>query len=144
MAAVLGIDAAWAQDNPSGIALIEKIDAIWRLRLAASNLRDFAHGCGLEAPAAAGVGFAVLCAEHILGGRAPDLVAVDMPLSHAPITGRRPSDIGVSRRFGAAKCATHSPSAARPGIVSGRLHEECKARGYRLKTLTSPAHPLTL
>jgi predicted RNase H-like nuclease len=142
--AVLGIDAAWTEGNPSGIALVERTGAVWRLKLAASNLGDFARGCDLEAEAKAGVGHAVLCAEHALGGRLPDLIAVDMPLSHRPIVGRRPSDIGVSRRFGAAKCATHSPSAQRPGKVSGRFHEDCRAKGYRLKTLTSPAHPWSL
>jgi predicted RNase H-like nuclease len=144
MAAVLGVDAAWTESNPSGIALIERIGVTWRLKAAASNLGDFAQVCNLPAPADAGVGFAVACAERLLGGSPPDLVAVDMPLSHEPIVGRRASDIGVSRRFGAAKCATHSPSAERPGKVSARLHEECRARGYRLKTLTSPEHPLTL
>jgi predicted RNase H-like nuclease len=133
MAAVLGVDAAWTEHNPSGYALIEKVGADWRLRAAAANLQDFAKACGLKAGERAPISFSIACAERLLG-EAPNLIAVDMPLSHAPITGRRPSDIGVSRRFGAAKCATHSPSAARPGKVSDRLHEDCKAKGYRLLT----------
>lgn len=144
MTAVLGIDAAWTERNPSGIALIERIGATWRLKVAASNLRDFARACDVAPPADAGVGFAVACAKRILDGRPPDLIAVDMPLSLQPITGRRLSDIGVSRRFGAAKCATHSPSWERPGKVSARFHEDCRVEGYRLKTLSSPVHPLTL
>ena len=144
MASVLGIDAAWTEDNDSGIALIEGEGTTWRLKLAASNLLDFARACGLETPAEAGVGFSVTCAERILGGRLPDLIAVDMPLSRKPITKRRPSDIGVSKRFGAAKCSTHSPSAERPGKVSCQLHKDCEAKGYQLKTIRSLAHPLTL
>ncbi len=89
MASVLGIDAAWTEDNDSGIALIERIGATWRLRAAAPNIEGFARACGLETPAEAGVGFSVTCAERILGGRLPDLIAVDMPLSRKPITKRR-------------------------------------------------------
>ncbi|WP_158812591.1 DUF429 domain-containing protein [Methylocapsa sp. S129] len=144
MVAVLGIDAAWTRHNPSGFALIEKVGAHWRLGAAASNIQDFACASSLEAAKESGLDFAIVCAERMLGGRLPDLIAVDMPLSRHPITGRRASDIKVSSRFGAAKCATHSPSAVRPGKVSDQLHEHCKARGYRLKTLTSPAHPWTL
>jgi predicted RNase H-like nuclease len=144
MTAVLGIDAAWTKHNPSGFALIEKVGAHWRLRAAASNIEGFARDCGMEPANEAGLDFAIACAERALGGRLPELIAVDMPLSRNPIVGRRASDIGVSRRFGAAKCATHSPSAARPGKVSDQLHEDCKRRGYRLKTAASPQSPLTL
>jgi predicted RNase H-like nuclease len=144
MGAVLGVDAAWTEHKPSGIALIEKVGAIWLLKAATASLPDFARRCGLEAPRRVGLSFAIDCARRLLGGRLPDLVAVDMPLSHAPIVGRRLSDIGISKRFGAAKCSTHSPSAARPGKVSDRLHEDCKARGYRLRTAASPPHSLAL
>jgi predicted RNase H-like nuclease len=144
MAAVLGIDAAWTKHNPSGFALIEKVGAHWRLRVAAPNIEGFARGCGMELANEAGLDFAIACAEYALGGCLPDLIAVDMPLSRNPIVGRRASDRGVSSRFGAAKCATHSPSAERPGKVSDQLHEDCRRKGYRLKTATSPQSPLAL
>ena len=144
MAAVLGIDAAWTKHNPSGFALIEQVGAHWRLRAVASDIEGFARACGLEPANKVGLDFAIVCAERALGGRLPDLIAVDMPLSRNPIVGRRASDIGVSLRFGAAKCATHSPSAARPGKVSDQLHEDCRRKGYRLKTATSPQSPLAL
>lgn len=136
MAAVLGIDAAWTEKNDSGFALAEKIGGRWRLSAAASNIRRFAAACGLdgEAETKAGPAFAIVCAERILGDRLPDLIAVDMPLSRKDITGRRASDIEVSRRFGAAKCATHSPSEDRPGKVSAKLRRACEARGYTLAT----------
>jgi predicted RNase H-like nuclease len=135
--AVLGIDAAWTERNPSGFALIDNGVGPWRLGAAAPNLREFADKCGLSDEEGQGANFALRCAEKLIG-RLPDLVAVDMPLSNRPIEGRRTSDIAVSRRFGAAKCATHSPSAERPGQVGFRLHEDCKARGYQLIT-SAPA-----
>ena len=144
MAAVLGIDAAWTKHNPSGFALIEKVGAHWRLRAAAPNIEGFARACGVEVVEQAGLGFAIGCAQRALDGRLPDLIAVDMPLSRNPIVGRRASDLRVSSRFGAAKCATHSPSAQRPGKVSDQLHEDCRRKGYRLKTAMSPQSSLAL
>jgi predicted RNase H-like nuclease len=140
MAAVLGVDAAWTERNASGYALVEMEDGRWRLRAAAPDLQTFAQACGLRGSEGQGANLALRCVENTLDGRLPDLIAVDMPLSHKPIDGRRTSDIAVSRRFGAQKCATHSPSAERPGKVSFRLHEACKARGYALITSAPWAH----
>lgn len=144
MVAVLGIDAAWTKDGDSGFALVEKVDDAWRLKAAASNIQEFARACGLEAANGAGFDFAIACAERMLGSRLPDLLAVDMPLSQKPITGRRCSDRQISRHFGAAKCSTHSPSEARPGPVGRQLQQACARRGYCLKTSTSQEHPLAL
>lgn len=144
MRAVLGIDAAWTEHNDSGFALVEQADEGWRLTAAGSNIAEFARSCGLDATKGAGVAFGFVCAERLLGGRLPDLIAVDMPLSRQPIDRRRTSDIAISRRFGAQKCATHSPSADRPGRVSHRLHEDCKTRGYTLVTSAPPASARSL
>jgi predicted RNase H-like nuclease len=135
MIAVFGIDAAWTESNASGYALVEKRAGGWRLRAAAPNLQRFAEACGLNGGEGKGADFALRCAERALG-RLPDLVAVDMPLSRKRIEGRRKSDEAISRRFGAAKCATHSPSKNRPGDVSTKLRMACEARGYVL--VTSP------
>ncbi len=67
-----------------------------------------------------------------LAGRAPDLVAVDMPLARTPIVGRRASDLAVSRAYGAAKAATHSPSALRPGRLSDKLRADFERQGFAL------------
>jgi predicted RNase H-like nuclease len=143
MAAVLGIDAAWTAHHPSGYALIGEEGGRWRLKAAAPNLATFAAACGSTNSPGADVGLALDCARKMLG-RLPNVVAVDMPLSRLPITGRRASDLGVSRRFGAAKCATHSPSAIRPGPISEELRHACEARGYELVTATSALPALAL
>ena len=134
MAAVLGIDAAWTEKNPSGFALIEKFGPAWRLRAAAPNIEEFASLCGLTVPGDGAAGFGLDCAERMLAGSLPDLVAVDMPLSLERIERRRKSDKAVSRAFGAAQCATHSPSKDRPGAVSADLLTRCRAKGYTLIT----------
>ena len=63
-----------------------------------------------------------------------DLVAVDMPLSHSPIEGRRLSDNKVSAHYGSRQCGTHSPNASCPGLLSAKLVEEFERRGYPLRT----------
>jgi len=130
VAAVLGIDAAWTAKNASGYALVETRGGGWRLRAAAPNLRAFSLICGRDREGP-GMAAAIADARRLLG-YAPDLVAVDMPMSKNEISGRRASDLGVSRRFAAAKCATHSPSAERPGKVSGAFRAACEQAGYTL------------
>ncbi len=141
MSAVLGIDAAWTEHNESGFALVEKADRAWRLTAAGSNIAEFACACGLDAAEGAGPGFALACARNALDGSLPDLVAVDMPLSRKEIVGRTESDMAISRGFGAAKCATHSPLPNRPGEIGRRLQRACEAEGYRLKTATGGLRP---
>jgi predicted RNase H-like nuclease len=144
MRAVLGIDAAWTQNNPSGFALLEETNGAWRLRVAASDVVAFARACGTDAAKADGEAFGLDCAERLLGGRLPDLIAVDMPLSRRPIVGRRVADRLVSKRFGKAKCSTHSPLPDRPGEISVALRRRCEAKGYVLATSSPPAGVLSL
>jgi predicted RNase H-like nuclease len=144
MAAVLGIDAAWTQTNQSGFALVESGDDGWILRAAAPSLGCFARAAGLETESPSGLAEGLACARRLLGGRSPDLIAVDMPLSKKPITGRRASDDMVSKCFGAAKCGTHSPSATRPGDVSVALLDALEAEGYSLVVVPPPAGALSL
>lgn len=84
---------------------------------------------------------ALLEACRRLAGRAPDLVAVDMPLALSPIVGRRVSDLAVSRAFGAAKAATHSPSALRPGPLADKLREDFAREGFALCTASGARAP---
>src|ERR1700756_4245829 len=101
MRTVLGIDAAWTGRQPSGVALAEETGRGWRLKAVASSYARFEALAGLapEPPAERGMKpDASACpppCRH-LAGREPDLIAIDMPLSRLPITGRRKSDNLVS------------------------------------------------
>jgi predicted RNase H-like nuclease len=142
MAAVLGIDAAWTARNASGYALIETRGGAWRLRAVGPNLATFSLRCR-GVVEGQGMIAALQCARSLLN-YAPDLIAVDMPLSKKEIVGRRASDLGVSRRFGAAKCATHLPSAERPGKVSNAFRVACERAGYELIVSAGAFPPLSL
>lgn len=139
--AVLGIDAAWTIHQPSGVALAVETSRGWRIVAAESSYQRFqAFAESRSVPQLAPSGSPIeveglLASAERLCGRLPDLVAVDMPLSHSPITGRRKSDREVSRAYGAKQCGTHSPSADRPGQVSDQLRQNFEAAGFPLQTL---------
>jgi len=135
--AVLGIDAAWTSANPSGFALAVNTGTGWKLRAAADSYavfhrlahdRDWLGAKSLPEPAI------ILQTAGILADRPIDVVAVDMPLSMAPINGRRASDNAVSREYGSRFCSTHSPSVSRPGKISDDLRTGFLAVGYDLAT----------
>lgn len=146
--AVLGIDAAWTAGQPSGVALVVREPAGWRLAACAASYGNFqalAENCG--APAASPFGSvpeaaALLQSCKLLGGRGVDLVAIDMPMSRTPIVGRRCSDDAVSRAYGARHCSTHSPSSQRPGRISDDLRSGFEAAGYPLLTGGAVTHGL--
>jgi predicted RNase H-like nuclease len=140
MRTVLGIDAAWTLTNPSGVALIEETPGGWRLRAVESSYARFHALAGRASPDADRPAGSrpdpdrLLATCRHLTGRLPDLVAVDMPLSRLPIIGRRVCDRLVSSAYGARKCATHSPSAVRPGRISDELRADFESAGYVLWT----------
>lgn len=138
---VLGIDAAWTATRPSGVALAVEVAGRWTLRAVAPSYDHFlAPGRGERLTGTAGGSIpdavALLAAAQRIAGAAVSLVAIDMPLSHAPITGRRPSDNAIARAFGARHCSTHSPSILRPGALSDTLRADFAAAGYPLRTGT--------
>jgi predicted RNase H-like nuclease len=140
MRTVLGIDAAWTLTQPSGVALVTETASGWRLLAVESSYQRFHdHAANVLIPDARPLGsppvaHALLASCAALSGRAVDLVAIDMPLSHAPIIGRRPCDNAVSRAYGARKCGTHTASALRPGPISDALTAAFGACGYPLRT----------
>ena len=134
--AVLGIDAAWTATEPSGVALAVETDGGWRLAAVEAGYDHFlerADGAdpGLGRPRGASAEAAKLVAAvSRLVGRAPDCVAIDMPVGPNPIVGRRACDDAISRLYGARKAAVHSPGALRPGPISDALSAGFAALGF--------------
>lgn len=129
---VLGIDAAWTAANPSGVALAARTNGFWHLIAAAASFEEFvalSGDCRGSGPAA------LVTTAACLAGRAPDLVAVDMPMMDAPIIGRRSADNAVNRAYAGRGAGTHSPTADRPGAVGRALEAGLSAIGYPLATL---------
>lgn len=138
---VLGIDAAWTQRNPSGVALITGEQRQLRCLAVAPSYASFLNLLGPTAvgwtskqPGGECDAGRLLAAAETMAGKPVTCVAVDMPLSKNPIAGRRKADAEVSRAFGAWHCATHSPSSERPGPLGLRLREQFETAGYPLTT----------
>ena len=136
---MLGIDAAWTLHNPSGVALAVEAETGWRLLAAEASYSRFLALAEGGTPEARPSGSRpepgeLLAAAKKLAGVDVSLIAFDMPLSHEPITGRRASDAAVSRAYARQKCATHAPSAERPGPISDALRAGFASLGYPLHT----------
>jgi predicted RNase H-like nuclease len=140
MGAVLGIDAAWTATQPSGVAVAVGSADGWRLISVATSygrFQDCADGGILDGQRPMGSlpdAPILLAAASKLCGTPIDLVALDMPLAHTPIVGRRFCDNEVSRAYGGRKCGTHSPSVIRPGRISDELKIGFERAGYLLLT----------
>jgi predicted RNase H-like nuclease len=129
---VLGIDAAWTSANPSGVALAARTGTVWHLIAAAASFEEFIRLADGNAGSGPSGLIATVCR---LAGRAPDLIAVDMPMMDAPILARRAADNAVNRAYSGRGAGTHSPTADRPGLVGRALEAALSAAGYPLATL---------
>jgi predicted RNase H-like nuclease len=147
MVGVLGIDAAWTEKEPSGVALLEGSPGDWRCVAVAPNYDSFltlAEGVPVDwsiksRGAIPDVGPLLAAEKKLLSSQELGVVTVDMPLSTEPITGRREADSAISRVYGGRGAAVHSPSAERPGAISDQLSEAFAAAGFPLATETTPA-----
>ncbi|MCZ2115919.1 MAG: DUF429 domain-containing protein [Anaerolineae bacterium] len=142
MKTVLGIDAAWTPGNPSGVALVQGVGRKWKCLGVAPSYESFislADGRPVDWKMNRFDGTPpdvsrLLQAARELAKREVDLVAIDMPVSNARITGRRRADNRVSEVFGGRNCATHSPSAERPGKMGEKIAKGFAEAGNKLVT----------
>jgi predicted RNase H-like nuclease len=139
MRLVLGIDAAWTEKNPSGVALAQEDSNGWRLIAVESSYERFRERAKGREPQAQPSGEkpdvpSLLDACRRLAEREPDLVAVDMPLSRCRITGPRQSDRCLSAAFAALWAGAYSPNELRPGPISPQMRDQFKKREYPLCT----------
>ena len=143
MTAVLAIDAAWTEREPSGVAVLAR-DARtgWRCAGLAPSYAAFialAAGVAVDWSARSFTGDrpaadSLLAAAEHLAGQQVGLVTVDMPVSTVPISGRRAADNAVSKAFGRFQCGTHTPNPRRPGAIGRVLSEGFTAAGYPVAT----------
>ena len=132
---ILGIDAAWSLTQPSGVAVVVNEGQRWRLVAVEASYSCFINGRSHLKPAGSSPNARDLLSAAAEKAEAPvDLVAIDMPLSRVPITGRRWSDDAISRAYGAKHCSTHSPTSVCPGAISDQLRAAFTDAGYPLLT----------
>jgi predicted RNase H-like nuclease len=147
MRAILGIDAAWTNHHPSGVALIRQLQTGgWESVVVSPSheafLRQFPEL--MDAPSTKVPVAALVKAARQLAGVEVDLVVADIPLARKPIRGRRLADREISKLFGSRGCAAHSPTPIRPGHISDDLRDDFQRCGFPLATRRAnpPGHAL--
>lgn len=98
--AVLGIDAAWTEKEPSGVALWAQQGNSWSCLKVAPSYSAFCNDFSWEEPVVGGkadVPTIIATCKNLLGHDNLVVAAVDMPLSVLPITQRRAADDLVSK-----------------------------------------------
>lgn len=140
MATILGIDAAWTEKEPSGVALISATSDGWRSIAVAPSYDIFIDLAGNKkanwnmktikgSPPDI---FSLLTAAERLAGEQIQIVAIDMPVATVPFKGRRVADNAISIAFGSRWCSAHSPNSERPGRISRNISTALEASGYQL------------
>lgn len=149
MAIVLGIDAAWTAHGSSAVALLHTGSQARRIIAVAPSYTSFvglADGRPVDWSRASkgplDVG-QLLNAAVRLAGSPVDVVAIDMPMSRASITGYREAERKLSSAFGAFQVSTHTPNQERPGAHGRRITSDFSGAGFRLATALTPM-PLSL
>jgi predicted RNase H-like nuclease len=143
--AVLGIDAAWTDGEPSGVALVVERSGRWVCEAVAPSYECFLAGPRVvvdwrQRPAGTPPdprGLLGAC-RRIAPDAELQVAALDLPLATSPITRRRAADDGVSREFGARWCSAHSPTPARPGRLTDVVRRGFEEEGFHLATTTLP------
>ena len=142
--AVLGIDAAWTDHEPSGMALVARRGGRWLALGVAPSAEAFGRQFSWAEPVAGGpmdIAAVLEASAELLNGIPLAVVAVDMPLATVPIRGRRTADQRVSEQFGHRGCSTHSPNTRRPGRTGEGLSRALATRGFALDTHGSCPRP---
>ncbi len=135
---VLGIDAAWTEHHPSGVALITRVKQGFRIVRLGRSYEEFLAERGFildkdEKPLGGLPAFKEIIKVASEQGRGEvQVIALDMPLSRGLITGRRACDNMISRIYGGRGASTHSPSRERPGSLSEDFRDTLVTLGFHL------------
>lgn len=138
---VLGIDAAWTENEPSGVALVQAAARGWSCVAVAPSYSSFiavADGIPVDwsvKPMGSSLrADALITAARKLAGGDVEIISADIPLATVRITGRREADKAVSKAFAKNWCSTHSPNEQRPGVISEAIRDTIEKQGYSLAT----------
>ena len=146
MQAILGIDAAWTEHEPSGVALIQGENETWNVLCLAPSYDSFvacSQGSSVDwnAPnftASSPNVTQLMNAARDMAVADISVVALDIPIAKAKFDSRRAADSAISKEFGSRGCAAHSPNAVRPGPLSQSITSQLSDEGARLATTTEP------
>lgn len=130
---ILGIDAAWTNKEPSGVALLEYSDHLKPKLIQAG--RSYEEFCLSDIDWTNNVTGTSPEFKNIIDfclsqNWDVDVIALDIPLSPITIEGRREADNLISKRYGKVGASTHSPTLDRPGYVSTSIYDQLIDLGF--------------
>lgn len=136
---ILGVDAAWSERNPSGLALLQwepgEKPSIIAIARSYDEFLNYTLGRDIDwkmCVRGSKPDFRIILEKiYSLTSEKPRVIALDLPLSPYPIIGRRACDNKVSSLYGKMGAAVHSPSADNTA-VSGMVYEQLTVAGYDL------------
>ena len=130
---ILGVDAAWTEKEPTGVALlaINNDNSIEVVKIA----RSYEEFCKEKirwdnSVTGSKPNFSGLLNYCINNGWDINLIALDIPLSPERIVARRECDGQISRHYGGYGASTHSPNKSRPGVISETIFKQLSELGY--------------
>ena len=140
---VLGIDAAWTENQPSGISLLASKDdeqcKILRLGDSYENFLEKRQHLTVK-PKGSKPEITKIIKNCEALGYSVDAIAVDMPLSNELITKRRSCENEISKAYAAKGASVHSPTIDRPGVIALDLIQSLREQGYFLATKNNKVH----
>lgn len=133
---ILGVDAAWTDKEPSGVALLKEVpgEKPEIIRVGRSYLEFSSGGVNWNLPVVGSVPNFYDILKTI--GKI-DVVALDIPLSPYPISCRRKADNIISGLYGNKGASTHTPNENRPGVISTMIFEQLTNQGFVLASKLS-------
>jgi predicted RNase H-like nuclease len=143
---VLGVDAAWTETNPSGVALLKcyKEHKKPELIKAARSYKEFCSGEEIDwnrSASGSAPDFGTLIKYCKVQGYSVDVVALDIPLSPKPIKRYRAADLEISRLYGARGAAVHAPNENRPGKISKVIYDQLVKCSFKWESKMVRSHP---
>lgn len=130
---ILGVDCAWTEKEPSGIALVEYQPSIGANLIKLGRSYDEFYSDEIDwntkvhgnAP-----DFTSLLQYCTNNGWSVDLITLDIPLASELIRGRRSCDSEISKFYGGKGASVHSPNADRPGEIALSIYEQLNDSGF--------------
>ncbi|PLW79448.1 hypothetical protein C0585_07720 [Candidatus Woesearchaeota archaeon] len=132
---ILGVDAAWKKENPTGVALL-KISNNNELSLVKFG-RSFSEFLNedpidfLKAPNNELQSFDLFLEKTIDKFKDIKIIALDIPIWSSKIVSRRFADNEVNKYYGKKWASTHSPTEDRPGFLSVEYYKACEKFGFK-------------
>jgi len=137
MKSYLGIDAAWSENQPSALAVIDENEHLQGLYRSYEEVVGSIKKEGVK-PKGSYPDFDKIFSYFKNQKMDIENIAVDMPV-HPTDTGRRRGcDNQIASVFGKYGAATHSPNGKYPGDLGVKIHDQWKDLGYVWETIRQP------